>query len=589
MQVCFTKATSKNKSKGRTYYINNETGISRWGLPIYDESTELKVEKKVSSWEVVPSFNVDPRRVYFTNPLERISQWNQPPKVEHVEDEPLADGWEKTLSKKCKNIYYVNKKENKSQWEIPSPISAQAKPTKKEIEEYGKKIADQLRAEREEPPPVFRPRVRRDYLIEPITQAEQDAADVVNKMAKARKARKAFQDHQSKHSAATAIQAAVRRSLEKNRPVDGPEYDKEEAKKRDATIAIQASVRRALLKNRPVDEEEARPKGLRVPPLSDVAKPTNKRPRGLKWVDNSCYLDSALFAFFAGPKDFIDKILNTEFEGVREQGKCTIANLKKIQTELRKIYKSITREGRVVEYCNDLRKSLKKCPHEEGFHTDAQADSGEFISYLISLFPEDKNFMTTKTYYTNSLEVSLERLKTMQNTPTTKTVDHVELIQIIDSQQISSIDDADNVMLSEFLTEILDGKLDEPYIHKGVRYVRRAQIRKLTFSPYLIFSLMRLIRQGGTDIYENIIIPDDTIDINGQLFSLTGAVMYNGHRHYVAIAKYNGSWWYYNDVPYQNSTSLLEFRSFEEFLSKVDELDLVNPLTHGTQFYYTPV
>lgn len=146
-------------------------------------------------------------------------------------------------------------------------------------------------------------------------------------------------------------------------------------------------------------------------------------------------------------------------------------------------------------------------------------------------------------------------------------------------------------MLSEFLTEILDGKLDEPYIHKGVGYVRRAQIRKLTFSPYLIFSLMRLIRQGGTEIYQNIIIPDDTININGQLFSLTGAVMYNGHRHYVAIAKYNGSWWYYNDLPYQNSRSLRKYKSFEEFILKVydEESDLVNPLTHGTQFYYTPV
>jgi hypothetical protein len=119
---CFTIAISKSKSKGKRYYVNTETGLSRWGLPIYDESTELKVEKKVSGWEVVTSVNVAPRRVYFRNPSEGISQWNPPPKIEHVEDEPLADGWKKRLSK-CKNIYYFNEKENKSQWEIPKATS----------------------------------------------------------------------------------------------------------------------------------------------------------------------------------------------------------------------------------------------------------------------------------------------------------------------------------------------------------------------------------------------------------------------------------------------------------------------------------
>lgn len=119
----------------------------------------------------------------------------------------------------------------------------QARPTKKQIEEYGKKIEQQLRAEQEEPVPVFRPRRQgpRDYLLEPFTPAEQAAADVVNKMAKARKASKAFQEQRS---AATAMQAAVRRYLETNRPVEGPEYDEEEAKKRDAAIAMQALLKR---------------------------------------------------------------------------------------------------------------------------------------------------------------------------------------------------------------------------------------------------------------------------------------------------------------------------------------------------------
>ena len=50
-----------------------------------------------------------------------------------------------------------------------------------------------------------------------------------------------------------------------------------------------------------------------IPSFIPVAKsPVVKEileDRVLKWVGNSCYLDSSLFCLFAGPKDFIDDIL----------------------------------------------------------------------------------------------------------------------------------------------------------------------------------------------------------------------------------------------------------------------------------------
>jgi len=461
---CFTKAISK--SKGKRYYVNTETGLSRWGLPIYDESTELKVEEKVSGWEVVISANLDPKKIYFSNPLEGISQWNLPPKIEHVGDEPLADGWEKRLSK-CKNVYYVNKEENRSQWEIPIPI-------------------------------VIIPE-----------------------------------------------------------PIDIP-----------ASTRIHPSIESPI----------------------PVPKPTNQPPRSLKWVGNSCYLDSSLFAFFAGPKKFIDNMLDMDLEGVREEGECTVENLNKIQYELRIIYNSITRQGNYVKYCTNLRKSLENCPHKEGFHTEAEADSGEFISYLISLFPANKNFITTKSYYTNLLDVSFEKFKDREDTFKSEAGDLVELIKQIDREEIKNIGKYEDVMLSEFLVDRLDDVLDEDFrADNGIKYIRRVQIRNITFSPYLIFNLMRLKKEGSRKINTNILNPDNVIKIGDQLFFLSGAVMYTGKRHYVAIAKYNDFWWYYNDSHYKDSRSLIRFDTFDDFLSKVSELNLIDPRTHGTQFYYTPV
>jgi ubiquitin C-terminal hydrolase len=88
-----------------------------------------------------------------------------------------------------------------------------------------------------------------------------------------------------------------------------------------------------------------------------------------------------------------------------------------------------------------------------------------------------------------------------------------------------------------------------------------------------------------TDIF----VPDLDITINEQIFTLTGVVMHTGVCHYVAIAKYNEKWWYYDDT----SPLLIEFESFQHFVSIFDDYDhdskLINPLTHGTQFYYTPI
>jgi hypothetical protein len=469
-EKCFIIATSK--SKGKKYYVNTETGLSRWGLPIYDESTELKVEKKVSSWEVVTSVNVAPRRVYFTNPLERISQWN-PPKVEHVEDEPLADGWKKRLTK-CKNVYYVNEKENKSQWEIPKPTS---KPS--------------LSSARI-------PSVEPDYV--------------------------------------------------------------------------------------------------------HVEKPINQRPRALKWTANSCYLDSALFAFFAGPKKFIHEMLTMSLEDKTDRmilkdcngkdWKTNLAHRKKIQDELKKIYESITRTGPKVEECTDLRTALANCPDAEEYHGVDFGDSGEFITYLTSLFPIEKNIIHVTTYLTNTIGIDLDQvLEYYPDTLKKEKTEKVSLVNVINPEK-EELNDRLKFKLSDFLIEKLDtGKLEvghEYIADNDIMYKRVITVRTVISSPYFIFSLKRLLESGGS-MMTDIFVPDLDIQIGEQLFTLSGVVMHTGGCHYVAIANYNGKWWYYDDNP-NGPPLLIDFESFQNFVS-VSNLspDLINPLTHGTQFYYTPI
>ena len=49
-------------------------------------------------------------------------------------------------------------------------------------------------------------------------------------------------------------------------------------------------------------------------------------PRGLNWIDNSCYLDSILFCLFASPKTFIDDMLNKNLDNISQEIIDTINN-----------------------------------------------------------------------------------------------------------------------------------------------------------------------------------------------------------------------------------------------------------------------
>ena len=500
---CFIIATSKSKSKGREYYVNTETGLSRWGLPD-NNLGELKVEKKVSGWEEVCSYKVSPGKPYYANALNRISQWNLPPKLEQVEDEPLADGWEKRLTK-CKNIYYVNKKENKSQWEIPKATS---KP---------------------KPRPEHKPKPEPKPKPKPIPESK---------------------------------------------PI--PE---------------------------PIPEPRPEPKPPVDPDYVHVEKPINQRPIALKWTANSCYLDSALFAFFAGPKKYIHEMLTMKLEDKTdrmilkdcngEDWKTNLAHRKKIQDELKKIYESITRTGDKVEECTDLRKALENCPDKEKYHGGGFGDSGEFITYLTSLFPIETNIIHVTTYLTNAIGIDLDQvLKHYPDTLKRERTDFVSLVNVINPEK-EELNDRLKVKLSDFLREELDsGKLErgnEYIADNDMVYNRVITVRTVISSPYFIFSLKRLIESGGQMITDEY-FPDSVIEIGQQLFSLSGVVMHTGGCHYVAIAMYNDKWWYYDDNPNGQQPLLIEFERFEDFVEvSKSSRDLINPLTHGTQFYYTPV
>ena len=339
--------------------------------------------------------------------------------------------------------------------------------------------------------------------------------------------------------------------------------------------------------------------------------------RVLKWVANSCYLDSSLFCLFAGPKDFIDDILYTDLDEKRKEIERNtetsffcgdtldkdIVNRKRVQNELRYIAESITgKSDRIVKKCTDFRKSISVCRPKAGvivqddgsvlqgdedqYHTGNIGDPGEFLTYLFKILqPLKKAVRSRITYATNDLnEISKSKL-----IETSRRDEEISIVNVVDNNILLNVPE-EGVQISQFMEETEDsGELtDDPDPKKsnlfrsgGKTYKRRIQITSIQQSPIIIVSIKRALLGGG--ICETPIFPDEHIFTqNRQKFVFYGVIMYNAG-HYTCIAKYGKIWYHYDD---NNPTNRIKkYNTFEDAAADDDN---INPYTHGTQYFYKP-
>ena len=322
-------------------------------------------------------------------------------------------------------------------------------------------------------------------------------------------------------------------------------------------------------------------------------------PLPLEWTGNSCYLDSTLFAFFAGSESFINDLLDMNLDERNYEmitNKCSenkdedFEYKKSVLEELKKIGNSIRRTGEKVTNCRKLRETLANCPDQEKYHEDVTGDAGAFLEYILGLLPVQKASRITKVYgvHLSKTDLHYEDLDTSDFSLISVEYDtNTSIIHVVDNDIVKNINDD---LISEFLTEIIDS--DERVYENG-NFKRFISIENIIDTPYLIFTVERL---GGTysnpilswnTIYLDDIISLDNSDPNSKLFILSAVVMHTGKNHYVAIAKYGEWWYYYDDMP---KYSLIKYKSFNDIVEEsYKNKKITNPLTHGTQYYYKPV
>ena len=97
--------------------------------------------------------------------------------------------------------------------------------------------------------------------------------------------------------------------------------------------------------------------------------------------------------------------------------------------------------------------------------------------------------------------------------------------------------------------------------------------------------------KGLENFADTKVIFEPMIYVGDTLFFLYSVVINTGALHYVTVAQYGDFWYYYDDYIYKKDkkAGMIRYNSFEEIVkSSIFDSKIVNPLTHGMQFYYKP-
>lgn len=315
--------------------------------------------------------------------------------------------------------------------------------------------------------------------------------------------------------------------------------------------------------------------------------------RGLKWSGNSCYLDSTLISLFAVPSAFTDDILTMNLVNKRFDslvcGKNVnedLKNRKLVQNQLRIVVNSIRGIGPEVDTCFDLRETLKRCPNSENFHDTEMKDAGEFLSYLLSIFPVQHAVKQSTTYATNSKERNIvmnDIVKTSQITDNKASV-------IISVSDIILLKQKNNAMpIGTYLYQREDNypnffdnnNLFYPE-NSNNGYIRRITDDRLVDAPYIIFSMTRI--SPFKSFIKAPVIPTEEIQLdNKKRFSLSAIVLFQ-NAHYTCLFRCENEWYYYNDMGTDNYYTVKKIGHYDNIFTISPR-----PNTHGTQYFYTPI
>ena len=312
----------------------------------------------------------------------------------------------------------------------------------------------------------------------------------------------------------------------------------------------------------------------------------------LEWTGNSCYIDSVLQSLFIVPNDFTNMLLTTPIQN------STSCDVKGIQTELNRIVNTIRNNAKTDKVTNvtRLRQLMQTCPESDELWNTSLHDAGEFLQYLLDLFP-NTNIATKQviTYGTNDLGANIyDKVQTSVTEDTDASV-----IITIDPFTLLQFESA--VSTQDLITITHDsGELESPLVPDegpgaGQKFSRQLSEMIIIDSPIIILNVLRNNPLDEDQVITTNIIPEEKIILkSGKKFNLSAIVIFRP-AHYVCYYKCNTNWYFYNDLPPAIVRKLDNFNAIFETLSDGEsdsESDSESEgesevTTHGTLYFYT--
>ena len=308
-----------------------------------------------------------------------------------------------------------------------------------------------------------------------------------------------------------------------------------------------------------------------------------KKLRVLTWSDNSCYIDSVLFALFTFPCDFINKKIL--FNRINHSSSLSIPeeNIRNIlQKYIIKLVISI-RHTHDINDCSKFRKILSFCKvgGMPDFGQTEQQEAGEFLLYLFTIFNINnlaKN--RTITFVTNNLSKNVTKDELVQSSISYDR--KASPIIFIDSFLLKNKINKNN-QIFYFLKQFSDsGNLGKQNMvnHNGQSYKRRFSYVTYIDSPYIVFWAQRADPITNSKI-NTIITPTQKITLQkGRVLYLNSIILHNGvinTGHYIIYFKNNNKWYCYDDL----KSNLVYIGNYFKMLDTTP-----CPKTNGVLYFY---
>ena len=205
------------------------------------------------------------------------------------------------------------------------------------------------------------------------------------------------------------------------------------------------------------------------------------------------------------------------------------------------------------------------------------------------MFPLDIVQYEAITYGTNNIEnKQYSKISSLNKIffPSTSNYDCISsVIFLIPAYKLKEIGD-EQKNIGFFLNKIDDsGELNTANLYKlnGKQYKRRVTIKTILYTPYLVFSVRRLLSKNN--ILKSKIYPTEKVSLSNkkQDFALSAIVIHSGGCHYICVFKYRNIWYEYDDM---GTSKLIKKLGSHDNMIKQSKY---SPITHGTVYFYIPI